>query len=88
MVYLPFLSGIQRIYKSFKRFSKFIVCYNKPLEYAQLGDVGAISMTDLRDWLKAYNIKNSMGGEMAYSTIQRMLSSRWLFILLGLEHSR
>ena len=22
-------------------------------------------MTDLRDWLKAYNIKNSMGGEMA-----------------------
>ena len=23
-------------------------------------------MTDLRDWLKAYNIENSMGGEMAY----------------------
>ena len=35
MVYLPFLSGIQRINKSLKRFSKF-VCYNKPLEYAQL----------------------------------------------------
>lgn len=45
-------------------------------------------MTDLRDWLKAYNIKNSMGGEMAYSTIQRVLSSRWLFILPGLEHGR
>ena len=45
------------------------------------------AMTDLRDWLKAYNIKNSMGGEMAYNTIQRMLSSRWLFILPGLEHS-
>ena len=26
MVYLPFLSGIQRINKSFKRFSKFITC--------------------------------------------------------------
>ena len=34
------------------------------------------AMTDLRDWLKAYNIKNSMGGEMAYNTSQRMLSSR------------
>lgn len=33
-------------------------------------------MTDLRDWLKAHNIKNSMGGEMAYNTIQRMLSNR------------
>ena len=37
-------------------------------------------MTDLRDWLKAYNIKNSMGGEMAYNTIQQMLSSRWFFM--------
>ena len=36
MVYLPFLSGMQRINKSFKQFSKFIVRYNKPLEYAQL----------------------------------------------------
>ena len=34
------------------------------------------TMTDLRDWLKAHNIKNSMGGEMSYNTIQRMLSSR------------
>ena len=33
-------------------------------------------MTDLRDWLKAHNIKNSMGGEMSYNTIQRMLSNR------------
>ena len=32
--------------------------------------------TDLRDWLKAHNIKNSMGGEMSYNTIQRMLSNR------------
>lgn len=31
-----FLSGMQRINKSFKQFSKFIVRYNKPLEYAQL----------------------------------------------------
>ena len=34
------------------------------------------TMTDLRDWLKAHNIKNSMGGEMTYNTIQRMLSNR------------
>ena len=34
------------------------------------------TMTDLRDWLKAHNIKNSMDGEMSYNTIQRMLSSR------------
>ena len=34
------------------------------------------TMTDLRDWLKAHNIKNSMGGEMFYNTIQRMLSNR------------
>ena len=34
------------------------------------------TMTDLRDWLKAHNIKNSMGGEMSYNTIQRMLSNR------------
>ena len=27
------------------------------------------TMTDLRDWLKAHNIKNSMGGEMSYNTI-------------------
>ena len=27
---------MQRINKSFKHFSKFIVRYNKPLEYAQL----------------------------------------------------
>ena len=40
-------------------------------------------MTDLRDWLKAYNIKNSMGGEMAYNTIQQMLSSRWFFAASG-----
>ena len=33
-------------------------------------------MTDLRDWLKAHNIKNSMGGELSYNTIQRMLSNR------------
>ena len=33
-------------------------------------------MTDLRDWLKVHNIKNSMGGEMSYNTIQRMLSNR------------
>ena len=26
-------------------------------------------MTDLRDWLKVYNIKNSMGGEMAYLSL-------------------
>ena len=35
-----------------------------------------VTMTDLRDWLKAHNIKNSMGGEMSYNTIQRMLSNR------------
>ena len=34
------------------------------------------TMTDLRDWLKTHNIKNSMGGEMTYNTIQRMLSNR------------
>ena len=34
------------------------------------------TMTDLRDWLKAHNIKNSMGGEMSYNTIQRMMSNR------------
>ena len=34
------------------------------------------TMTDLRDWLKTHNIKNSMGGEMSYNTIQRMLSNR------------
>ena len=34
------------------------------------------TMTDLRDWLKVHNIKNSMGGEMSYNTIQRMLSNR------------
>ena len=34
------------------------------------------TMTDLREWLKVHNIKNSMGGEMSYNTIQRMLSSR------------
>ena len=34
------------------------------------------TMTDLRDWLKAHKIKNSMGGEMSYNTIQRMLSNR------------
>ena len=34
------------------------------------------TMTDLRDWLKAHNIKNSMGGEMSYNAIQRMLSNR------------
>ena len=34
------------------------------------------TMTDLRDWLKAHNIKNSMGGEISYNTIQRMLSNR------------
>ena len=34
------------------------------------------TMTDLRDWLKAHNIKNSMGGEMSYNTIQQMLSNR------------
>ena len=34
------------------------------------------TMTDLRDWLKAHNIKNSMGGEMSCNTIQRMLSNR------------
>ena len=34
------------------------------------------TMTDLRDGLKAHNIKNSMGGEMSYNTIQRMLSNR------------
>ena len=34
------------------------------------------TMTDLRDWLKAHNIKNTLGGEMSYNTIQRMLSSR------------
>ena len=34
------------------------------------------TMTDLQDWLKAHNIKNSMGGEMSYNTIQRMLSNR------------
>ena len=34
------------------------------------------TMTDLRDWLKEHNIKNSMGGEMSYNTIQRMLSNR------------
>ena len=45
-------------------------------------------MTDLREWLKGYNIKNSMGGEMGYNTIQQMRSSRWFFILPGLEHSR
>lgn len=33
-------------------------------------------MTDLRDWLKAHNIKNTLGGEMSYNTIQRMLSNR------------
>ncbi len=32
-------------------------------------------MTDLRDWLKAHNIKNK-GGEMSYNMIQRMLSNR------------
>ena len=34
---------MQRINKSFKQFSKFIVRYNKPLEYAQLvlgGEIG------------------------------------------------
>ena len=34
------------------------------------------TMTDLRDWLKAHNIKNTLGGEMSYNTIQRMLSNR------------
>ena len=34
------------------------------------------TMTDLRDWLKAHKIKNSMGGEMSYNTIQRILSNR------------
>ena len=34
------------------------------------------AMTDLRDWLKAHNIKNTLGGEMSYNTIQRMLSNR------------
>ena len=34
------------------------------------------TMTDLRDWLKAQKIKNSMGGEMPYNTIQRILSNR------------
>ena len=38
--------------------------------------VDGATMTDLRDWLKAHNIKNSMGGEMSYNTIQRMLSNR------------
>ena len=38
--------------------------------------VAGATMTDLRDWLKAHNIKNSMGGEMSYNTIQRMLSNR------------
>ena len=33
-------------------------------------------MTDLRDWLKAHNIKNTLGREMSYNTIQRMLSNR------------
>ena len=40
------------------------------------------TMTDLRDWLKAHNIKNSMGGEMTYNTIQRMLSNRPLLLQL------
>ena len=34
------------------------------------------TMTDLRDWLKAHNIQNTLGGEMSYNTIQRMLSNR------------
>ena len=34
------------------------------------------TMTDLRVWLKAHNIKNTLGGEMSYNTIQRMLSNR------------
>ena len=34
------------------------------------------TMTDLRDWLKEHNIKNTLGGEMSYNTIQRMLSNR------------
>ena len=34
------------------------------------------TMTDLRDWLKAHNIKNTLGGEMSYNTIQRLLSNR------------
>ena len=38
--------------------------------------VAGATMTDLWDWLKAHNIKNSMGGEMSYNTIQRMLSNR------------
>ena len=33
-------------------------------------------MTDLRDGVKAYNIKKSTDGGMSYNTIQRMLSSR------------
>ncbi len=45
MVYLPFLSGIQRINKSLKRFSKFIVCYNKLSEYAQLVLGGKIELS-------------------------------------------
>ena len=38
--------------------------------------VDGATRTDLRDWLKAHTIKNSMGGEMSYNTIQRMLSNR------------
>ena len=43
---------------------------------ADLSEKVVRGMTDLRDWLKAHNIKNSMGGEMSYNTIQRMLSNR------------
>ena len=32
--------------------------------------VDGATMTDLRDWLKAHNIKNSMGGEMSYNEKQ------------------
>ena len=33
-------------------------------------------MKEIRDWLNENGIKNSMGGEMSYNTIQRMLSNR------------
>ena len=36
MVYLPFYLGCRESISLYKQFSKFIVRYNKPLEYAQL----------------------------------------------------
>ena len=34
------------------------------------------TMTDLRDWLKAHNIKNSMGGAFTYNSVEHMLKNR------------